>query len=557
MAKIIDLYSDLVRIQGLLPESDDILDDAADTLRQSVAETEVSELLQKKYYDGLSTGIYGLSEKIRSIVDDVKPFIDNHKETNGISNADKINIMLLGETSAGKTTFLERIFGGEKCGETGAIPITAFAVIHKAEDLQTPFLEIKFKKEFTIAEDKSTDFDKFLKEYDGFKNCFSSLGKGAYKCESDVPNLYGTEKSDSFVKKANNYYEAFEEIVWHHKKSSKFSKITDFAYFYDMPGSGGMEEHSENLKASLSKYDADIVLYLLKSDQGVSSDYQFLKELKKYTENRNLYFFYQIKNNDSFDQKVEAIKEFVFKDESSDAINPFNEEERQYFSGIQVIDARGGKDDRHFSNIALATVLQKYYTEQAKIFYDTLNTKQNEPKEFKVLEAKPGKDGINRHLRDFLEEINRNCDSENGLPSFKKIKEKFEQYFCLDVKIEDFYQGDLKTTLGDINTQIFNLLSDVLSSCCEGGGLFSERIFSPTKYLKEFKNAYSLNDNYQQLIYLIQAYHFLRLTYQGKLKEIYARKTIDPILNRLKEYINRLKSIENRLSVVRNLITEE
>ena len=166
-------------------------------------------------------------------------------------------------------------------------------------------------------------------------------------------------------------------------------------------------------------------------------------------------------------------------------------------------------------------------------------------------------DGVNGHLRDFLEEVNRNCNGTNGLPKFSNIKKKFAERFCLD-GIEKCFSGDLKTTLIAFYDRITNMLSDILDSCCEGGGIFAgEKTFSPTKYVKEFKEAYSSYVNNQQLIYLIQAYHFLRLTYKGELEEIYAKKAINPILNRLSEYINRLKSVENRLCVVRNLVDKE
>ena len=95
MAAILDLYSDLVRVQGLVPENDDTLNDAVDTLRQSIGSNEVSDLLLKKYYAGSAYGIYSLSEKVRSIVDDIKTFANRQNDTNGISNSSKIKIMLL------------------------------------------------------------------------------------------------------------------------------------------------------------------------------------------------------------------------------------------------------------------------------------------------------------------------------------------------------------------------------------------------------------------------------------------------------------------------------
>lgn len=571
-AKVLDLYTDLVRIQGLMPDNDYTIKNSVDTLRQSVNSDEISDISLKTYYEGLSVGIYGLADKLRSIVDDIKPHSkttpdivtiaeafekgepikDANYYTNGISNSSKLKIMLLGETSAGKTTFLERIFGGEKCGETGPIPITAFAVIHKSEDLQTPFLEIKFKYEFTIREEKRAEFDKFLKEHEEFVSCFTNSIKGSYLCKNNSHKLYGSDKSDSFVKQANKYYEAFEEIVWHHKKSSKFCTITDFAEFYDMPGSGGMEEHTDNLNSALSKYNADIVLYLLKSDQGVSSKYEYLKQLKEYTEKRTLFFIYQIKNNDPFDKKIEALREFICKDDTSDAIDPFDDIERRYFSKIPIVDARGGKEDKYMADIALATILQYFYVKRSESFYSTLKSPTEDPKEYRILEPRQGKDGVNMHLRDFLEEINNACNSKDGLPLLDTIIKKFDNRFCLEEKPESD-KDDLMTTLKTTYKTISDLKWDVIKTCCSRKTILSDYRFNPTMYINDFNEEYKGNEDYKQLIYLIQAYHFLRLSYQGTLKQMFERKIVGPIFDRLEEYINRLKSIENHISVVRTI----
>ena len=322
-----------------------------------------------------------------------------------------------------------------------------------------------------------------------------------------------------------------------------------------MPGSGGADEHTDNLKIAIEKYDADIVLYLIKSDQGTSSDYSYLKDLQKQIEGRKFYFVYQKPNNDLFEDKVATLKEFINKDENSDALNPFNEHERLFFQNTQVVDVRGPQTDKVIPNIALAVILQNYYLCKAQYFFDALNMQKNEPKEFQILKAKLGEDGVNGHLRNFLEEVNSNCNGINGLPTYANIKKKFEERFCLN-GIDNNYDGDLRTTLISFYDRITNMLSKVLDSCCKGGGIggiMGETTFSPTKYVQDFKKSYTSDINYQQLIYLIQSYHFLRLTYKGELEEIYAKKAINPILKNLSEYINRLKSIENRISVIRNL----
>ncbi len=550
--KVIDLYTDLVKIQGLLPKSDDDnLNDKVETLKELINNNEGGHSL-KKYYEGISIGIYELSEMVRSIVDDIKPFANKEKDIRGISSSKRMKVILLGETSAGKTTFLERILG-EKCGETGAIPITAFAVIHRVEDLPNPFLDIKFKNEFDVKDsERKNDFEQFLKNFD-FQGHFRPE-MNHFVCKDDDFKLYGSGKFDNFIREANKFPEALDEIVWHHKKTLKQSKFTEFADLYDMPGSGGMEAHSDNLKIAISKYDADIVLYLLKSDQGVPSEYQTLKSLRNQFEGKKLYFVYQIINNDSFDNKVEALKEFIFKTDDSDAIEPFNAEEQRFYSNAKVVDARGDVKDKVSADVALSAILQKFYIEKASAFYSSLNMQVNEPKEFTILDVIPTSDGINGHLRKFLEKEKEKCNSKDGLPSWKAISEDFESDFSIEKNNNLFANTDLGTTLTALYSKISDLQSEVLNLCCSGRG--DKKKFDPTKYFNEFNVEYKEEEECQQLIYLIQAYHFLILTYKGQLKEIYARKTIDPILKRLEEYINRLKSIENRINVVRTLNEE-
>lgn len=52
-AKVLDLYTDLVRIQGLMPDNDYTIKNSVDTLRQSVNSDEISDISLKTYYEGL------------------------------------------------------------------------------------------------------------------------------------------------------------------------------------------------------------------------------------------------------------------------------------------------------------------------------------------------------------------------------------------------------------------------------------------------------------------------------------------------------------------------
>ena len=200
----------------------------------------------------------------------------------------------------------------------------------------------------------------------------------------------------------------------------------------------------------------------------------------------------------------------------------------------------------------MATILQRYYIGRAESFYFTLNTKQTIPREFQILEPRQGRDGINLHLSTFLDDINNATNSKDGLPLLDTIIKKFDNQFCLE-QITQINDDDLTATLKKLYKTINDLKLVVMKSCCSRDYVWSDFKFDPTMYIKEFGKEYRSDDDFKQLVYLIQAYHFLRLTYQGKLQQVYSRKTISPILDRLKEYIDRLKSIENHISVVRTI----
>ena len=512
----LDLYTSLVKVNSLLPVSSHEIEDKIEGFKAALTtEPDNPEYYTGEYFEALATSIYNLTDKIQDYVDDLAKLSSNSKLVRGITKATSINVMLLGETSAGKTSFLERIFG-ENCGDTGPNPITAFAVTHKTTTIKS-YLEVKFNPEFVIdGSDRAEEFKSFLRKY-GFYNQFV-INKATFNTNGEEFQLDNKDKFLNFINESNSYPQAFDEIVWHHKESQKQVKFTRYANFIDMPGSGGQDEHTENIETAIAKYgkDVDIVLYLIKSDQGVPSNYNFLKVLKKQLEQNGtdpfIYFVYQIDNRDEFSAKVNALREFVAKDTTTDAINPFNNDERKFYRKAIILDARGKRKEQKKTNIALASVLRHFTIVRAEKFYKSLNV-ANTPDEFNILEVgKYKKQIINAHLFDFMEETAAKCKGGN-LPKIKEVKKHFKQKFCIDNDHFNLpiFNDDLKITLNNLKNNIDENVKELFDYVSTGW--LDGKKFDPTKYGQDFYDKYKKEPGWNALIYNIQAFHWLRLTY--------------------------------------------
>ena len=72
-----------------------------------------------------------------------------------------------------------------------------------------------------------------------------------------------------------------------------------------------------------------------------------------------------------------------------------------------------------------------------------------------------------------------------------------------------------------------------------------------TKYIEEFPREYSEKDEWQSLIYKIQVYHWLTLTYShNSLKDAYLKASVPSLSYTLKDYIDRLRMLKNDVNVI-------
>lgn len=566
--KYLDLYTSLVEANALLPRPQEEISDAVSFMRTTLnSEPSNPDEYEARYYKGLSSAIYSLVDAMQDRVAELDKISSHQGRTLGITNASKARVFLLGETSAGKTTFLQRMFG-EPCGKTGPTPITAFTVIHKTTERKS-YLEVSFRNSFRVGNQEKEDFVRFLKRYqffDGFE-----IEGGEFSTQEEF-SMEDKDEFINFIYEANRYPFAFDEITWHHKRSNRQIGFLDYADIYDMPGSGGQAEHTANLESALCRYGdrIDIVLYLIKPDQGIPSSYEVLKALRRrfisLPSRPQLYFVYQIRNQSGFSELEANLRKFITKDESTDAIEPFDPVEQEYFLNTHVLDARGDKDDRVRADIALATVLQNFYVAKANEYLDSVFISKV-PKVYEVMTAgRPTSRGINSLLDEFLDGWSLRHGEDGKLPSIREMKEDFMYRFGL-MEHFDFSRlsDDLRTTLERTHAMILSNLDDLFSylkmspktldwimgSIQKSDYVHGNEKFDKTKYEEAFLEQYRQKDNWQRLVYDIQAFHWLRLNYTGDtIKDIYAKVSAEPVKAYLKEYTERLAMIRNRIPLM-------
>lgn len=560
-------YTSLLKADSYLSESkiEDILKDFEGVLKNG---SDNDQHFTDKYHEGMSTVIYEFLEKIRKQIDDLKN-LSKSSDIRGISSSRKIMVMLLGETSAGKTSFLERIYG-EDCGETGANPITAFPVIHKITSAKS-YLRVKFRKTFTIEENNCQSFKKFLNQYD--LSHLVEFNHNEFTFTDEDVEIGNKDAFINFIYGANEFPEAIELITWNHRESSKQIGFTKFADFLDMPGTGGMDKHEDNINRAMQSMigEVDVVLYLLKSDQGIPSSYDYLKNLYENLRDQNLefYFMYQIDNSDTFEKKASALKEFVGC-ENSEAKDPFDDEQKEFYSRVSVVDARGARKERKRASMALARVLMMFFLDKCPKFLKNLQNIEK-PKQLEILKSKiaieDNRNNVNQHLFEFLEKSCKKCTG-GKLVGIETLKKDFKNEFCLD----DLYNlkktlnlsTDLETTINDIYKEIDNIIYDMfefLSVSSFFDKVFDtkdtkDKKFDTTKYNQEFYPEYEKHSSWQSLMYKIQSLHWLLLTYnnESKLENVYAKAAVNPLCDILEKDISKLSCLSKEIDEIEKMV---
>jgi len=514
----------------------------------------------------ISTAIY---ERVNVLKDNIDVFEtqilkklgisqDNQIYSHRLRNKDRIKVFLISRFSAGKTTFVGRLLS-DVSGHDAAPPTTACLVIHKQSSV--PSLLVAFNKEFSIEK-----FDSFLNKYDLMT--FFTIKNNTY-----VPNeiqkvfdKWSDDKILEFLNDANDFPEAFTNIVWNHKKTRKGYSFMDFADLYDMPGIEGTGKHDEVIWKILNEHKPDVVLYLIDTSLGCPSDEEckvlpvILHSIMQSEPLPLFYWVFQKPTNykqldiESLDEDSAIYDEEFLKGEKEgkkknleifvDEIrnkpnNRFNEKQIKYLAETSVLDARGLRDDTEMAQNAVSLVLQSYFCKNIKIYCEKageLLKSEGNTLQLAVMNYKPNPfeyKSENPFLKEIFDKIKLSPDT-----SVENARKIFLERLFLDreIRLSHDFPFDLLNTLVAMHTDIINIIDDILKSVNKD---FGKNI--NLNKLKDIWTFYGNNTGWQGLLFKVQAYHWLIAHYDGVVAPQYINSTGFALLNNIKKDNKRLE----------------
>jgi len=610
----------------------------------------------------IATGIY---ERINILKDDIDLFEDEilsklldkssaakmpSVSFHGLRSKgqDRINVFLVGEFSAGKTTFIGRLID-DFSGHISGARSTACLVVH--ENATEPGLAITYKK---ISVKDQENLVSFLKRYDLYRDFTDKNESLDPKVESRtidvVTNNWTTNNILSFLKEANAFPGIFKQIVWSHKKPKKKKyAFLEYINLYDMPGFGGDINHDQVIEDIFNENKPDIVLYLIDTDRGIPSDEEvpalskllksvmqhkpifcwvfqkptgrssfekepaekngeeptantgdmesldtdnegflfdeeYLKKKKKALNN----FIYELVNADNFiQQKTAEIsneKELEIEIQSAEKFKGlFDNDQVAYLLKSFILDARGPSDDIEGAQNSVSMVLQKYYAsicnrycKEAKIVLASRSEKSLEVSQQKVMQYKPNDDGKNSSKNSFIEEeiLNKIKEARNDY-SLDNARNIFSDALSIEVqkpkKKRLFFAGsrddgnddayadlsgypfDLKATLKDMRTVINATVDEML----EAIKAKKQDAVSLDSIELTFWKKYLANDSWQKLLFTVQAYHWLKASYDGLIAPQYISNIGFAMLRTIENDVKRLTETNNLLPMITSLYEKD
>jgi len=500
-------------------------------------------------------------------------------------NQERLNVFLVGEYSAGKTTFARRLIS-DLVGAISGGPETACLVRHTQSKIQT--LKVAFKENFSFPDaEKAKEFDAFLNAYDlrkHFEPARDMLDIWIPIDKEKVFDDWSGDKILDFLKNAKPFPEAFSQIVWNHTKSSKKKNkqtFLDFVDLFDMPGIGGDDRHDPVIKGIFQAHKPDVILYLLDTAMGNPSDdgrnaLQKLLPLIIQSDPQPLFYWVYQKPSGSYapldseninsedndltsdkfiKEKKEVLDEFVndlvtgTKDvNDNEKVAP---ELKDYLKKTFILDARGDahgpEGDTERAQDAVSLVLGKYFSTRGASYLKEARNMLDSKLPKVVFEVMTNTNGGYEFIsKEIIEKIETSSDlSEN---SARKI---FWDAFHMGADHTYFKdkRPNLYVTLDKWLVEINSLIDEMINSFTTG--LF-ERKISLDK-LKEYEAKYKDNPNWQTLLYKVQAYHWIMASYRGEIAPQYFNRVGAAILDKIAEDIQKIDNIKVLLHIEERL----
>ena len=266
----------------------------------------------------------------------------------------------------------------------------------------------------------------------------------------------------------------------------------------------------------------------------------------------------------------------------------FNWNQVAYLRKSFILDARGPREDTEIARNAVSLVLQKYfdvigekYYEEAKTILDSRSKKALEVSQQEVMQYKPNVDSKNASENSFIKEkiLDKIRDAHDdhsldnarkifsdalGIELSKKAAKKTGGIFGSSPKDlsndnDDGNDGDLagypfdlKATLKKMKENIGAKVDEMLDSI----KIDSEKV-SLDALVYRFWNKYQNDTSWQRLLFNVQAYHWLKASYEGLIAPQYISDIGFVILDNIKKDIDRIIKTENSLHMITSLLDDD
>jgi hypothetical protein len=532
----------------------------------------------------LATGIYEMCKRLKDDIDLFESQVihqldpDSEKKMNasfhGLRGKERLNVFLVGEFSAGKTTFAQRLIS-DLSGPISGAPATACLLIHK--QASHPSLTVVFND--TISIQDLEKFEHFLNTYNLRKHFDCNQHNWTPNEKEIVFDNWGKDKILSFLQEGSEFPEAFNMIVWNHKKSGKNKNkntFLDFVDLFDMPGIGGdAKKHNAVIENVFKRQKPDVILYLIDTAKGSPSDEEkkALRELLVYiTQYDPLPLFYWVyqKPSDSYspldmktideigdvldktflDEKKEVIAEFIKELETSKE-ESFPKQYTDYLSQTSILDSRGLTDDTEMSQNAVSLALRDYFCACGKQYVEKANEILNidtKMPEYDVMTF--CSETTDSSHNSFFEKIIGLIKNSSDL-SVSNVKAIFLQAFCIDNNVNDTskYPFDLRQTLDQWVKDINSMIDEIIKLISVSKPFMKSDIISIDNINNKFWNTYSKNKNWQTLLFRVQAYHWVKASYDKNIAPQYINKIGNTILSNIEKDVKHLKEITLSLPI--------
>lgn len=296
-----------------------------------------------------------------------------------------INVALISEYSAGKTTFIQRLFRGAPSGPIDPTPTTWVAIKHSYGNSSLFTIHFKDNIRF-VNEQQDSIFRKFLEKFHLDKGFHQSVTSWSV-IDSNIftkTDKFGTTKILEFLKEAEPFSNAIVSIDWvHSTKSSEVDTLLSNVNIYDLPGLNGEIKHNEKIMNFL-KTTSNINAYIIviESDQGIPN-MEFSKILlsKIFSDfwrpsmaNIPIFWMYQKYSDINFEEnRKEKIWDALKKSNETVAATLVHLKENSF-----VVDARGDQYDDLVAHMAMTKIIIKTKVGQIKQHLNALRTDLDE-----------------------------------------------------------------------------------------------------------------------------------------------------------------------------------